>query len=267
MSFAYTGGMHMMGVPPASGGGGGGSEDIDSSDVTYETINLTTGWTLLDPDSMINTVTVNSGVHTFTFNAVADVLPEHTPTNATPKWPRWYRRLSPNGSDCSTNQHLALFSRMSDLTRNFTGSDTFGIYMLHGLHEDPTEITSRSDMKASEFFVQWNSGASANPQFGGICNAQRTAFATGANQNRWFGHVITRPNLHIGVTGWGMKTDDTFVGNGFRQYPSSNPFSTPAVAIYEVVGLAFSNATSDTIAAGDSITMKIMSRGMKLPGS
>lgn len=253
--------------PTSGGGGGGGSNDVDTSDVTYETVDLTTGWTLVDPDSIINNVAVNSGVHTFTFNAVADVLPEHTPTNSTPKWPRWYRRLSPNGTDCNTDNHVVLFSRMSDLTRNFTGSDTFGIYMLHGLHEDPTEIAVRADMKASEFFVQWNSGVSANPQFGGICNAQRTAFATGANQNRWLGHVITRPDLHIGVTGWGLKTDDTLVGNGFRQYPSSNPFTSPAVAIYEVVGLAFATASSDTVAAGDSITMKIMSRSMKLPGS
>lgn len=257
-----------MGAPVSSGGGGGGgSEDIDSSDVTYETIDLTTGWTLLDPDSIIDTVTVNSGVHTFTFNALADVLGEHTPTASPVKWPRWYRRLSPNGTDCNTDDHVVLLSRMSDLTRNFTGSDTFGIYMLHGLHEDPTEINLRADMKASEFFVQWNSGVSAQPQAGGICNGQRTAFATSPNMNRWFGHVITRPNLHIGVTGYGMKDTDVLVGNGFRQYPTSNPFTTPAVAIYEVVGLAFSSAASDSIAAGDSITMKIMSRGMKLPGS
>lgn len=255
-------------VFPTSGGGGGGSNDIDTSNVTYETVDLTTGWTLVDPSNIIDTVTVNSGVHTFTFNAVADVLPSHTPTNSDPQWPRWYRRLSPNGTDCNTDDHVTLFSRMSDLTRNFTASDTFGIYMLHGLHEDPTAtVADRSAMKASEFFVQWNSGASANPQFGGICNAQRSAFGTSADQNRWFGHVITRPDLHIGVTGWAMKTTDVLVGNGFRQYPTANPFSSPAVAIYEVVGLAFATASSDTVAAGDSITMKIMSRSMKLPGS
>ena len=79
----------MMGVPPSGGGGGGGSNDIDTSDVTYETIDLTSGWTLVDPDDIIDTVTINSGVMTFTFNAVADVLPSHTPTNSDPQWPRW----------------------------------------------------------------------------------------------------------------------------------------------------------------------------------
>jgi hypothetical protein len=152
---------------------------------------------------------------------------------------------------------------MSDLTRNFTGADSWGIYMLHGSYESAT-ATTNADMHQNTFFVQWNSGASATPLSGGITNGGRSAFATGADQNRWFGHVITRPDLHIGVTGWALKTTDVVVGNNFRQYPSTNPFTTPAVPLYEVVGFGFSNASTDSVAAGDSFTMKIMGRRLKL---
>lgn len=256
----------------ASGSGGGdSSNDINSGDVQYETIDLTdtNEWTLVDPDSIIQSVTINaSGVHTFTFNQVSDVLPEHIATNSDPQWPRWKRRFSPGGVDCSTDDHVILFTRMSDLTRNFTGSDSWGIYMMHGTYEDAeSDVANNAAMHQNTFFVQWNSGVSASPQSGGITNGQRSAFATGADQNRWFGHVLTRPDLHIGVTGWALKSTDVLLGNNFRQYPSSNPFTTPAVDLFEVVGFAFTNATGDTVAAGDSFTMKIMGRTLKLPRS
>lgn len=257
-------------IPPAkTGGGGGGGGDVNTGDVTYDTIDLTDGsWTLVDPDNIIASVSIASGVHTFNLSPqVGGALQDYVATAGTPRWPRWVRRFSPNGVDCNTDDHTILVTRMSDLSRNFTDptANTWGIYMLHGVYEDASEtVANNAAMHQNTFFVQWNSGSSASPQAGGICNGQRSAFATGANQNRWFGHVITRPDLHIGVTGWALNTSDVELGNNFRQYPSSNPFTTPAVPLFEVVGFAFTNGTSDSVASGDSFTMKIMGRRFKL---
>lgn len=254
---------------PSDGGGGGGGGDIDSGNVEYETIDLTDGsWELVDPDDIIASVSIASGVHTFTLSPqVGGTLQDYVPTAGTPRWPRWVRRFSPNGIDCNTDDHTILLTRMSDLSRNFTDPtyNNWGIYMLHGVYENASEtVANLAAMHQSTFFVQWNSGSSATPLGGAICNGQRSAFTTGANQDRWFGHVITRPDLHIGVTGWALKSTGVVLGNNFRQYTSSNPFTTPAVPLFEVVGFAFSNGTSDSVAAGDSFTMKIMGRRLKL---
>lgn len=254
---------------PSDGGGGGGGGDINSGDVEYETIDLTDGsWTLVDPANVISSVTISSGVHTFNLSAKtsAEITTALIPTVGTGiQWPRWYRRFSPNSVDCNTDDHTMLLTRMSNLSRNFSNPsfDSWGIYMLHGSYESAT-ATVNADMHQNTFFVQWNSGVSARPQGGAITNGQRSAFATGADQDRWFGHVITRPDLHIGTTGWALNTSDVELGNNFRQYPSSNPFTTPAVPLYEVVGFGFTSATSDSVAAGDSFTMKIMGRRLKL---
>ena len=255
-------------IPPAkTGGGGGGGGDVNTGDVTYDTIDLTDGsWTLIDPANVISSVSINAGVHTFNLSAKtsSEITSAFVPTASTGiQWVRWYRRFSPNGVDCNTDDHTILLSRMSDLSRNFTGSDSWGIYMLHGTYESAT-ATVNADMHQNTFFVQWNSGVSATPQCGAICNGQRSAFTTGADQNRWFGHVITRPDLHIGTTGWALKSTGVVLGNNFRQYTSSNPFTTPAVPLFEVVGFGFSNGTSDSVASGDSFTMKIMGRALKL---
>lgn len=254
-------------IPDAGGGGGG---NIDSGDVEYDTIDLTdtSEWTVIDPDNLIKSVSIASGVHTFTLNekTSSEITTAHVPTVGTGiKWVRWYRRFSPNNVDCNTDDHTMLLTRMSDLTRNFQDANTnsWGIYMLHGSYESAT-ATVNADMHQNTFFVQWNSGVSARPQAGAITNGQRSAFATGANQDRWFGHVITRPHLHIGTTGWALNTSDVELGNNFRQYPSSNPFTTPAVPLYEVVGFGFSSGTSDSVTDGDSFTMKIMGRALKL---
>lgn len=255
MSFAYTGGMHMMGVPP-SGGGGGDAGNIDPSDATFELVDLTDGWTKVDPDSIISGVTIDaSGVHTFTYNAVNPVSSTYRLTNSVPEWPRWYRRLNIKSTDMTGDDVLIYSSYISDTTHN----STFGIECVHGLAEAPTNVTNQSNVKLAGNLLRMNN--SGQKYSGAFTSNNLQVWNSQANQTRFYGHTITRKGLCIGVAGFGIKNTGVISGSGFRNYPASNTYGS-AAAIYEVFALAF-QSTSNPAANGDTVKMKLRRRALR----
>src|SRR5210317_180638 len=122
----------------ASGGpsdGGGGGVGADLSNLAYELIDLTDGsWTKVDPQSVIQSVTINSGVTTFTYNTINPIPTSTVLPNSVAEQPRWYRRLNIGGTDIDTDAAYVYSTKMSSITPNAT----FDNALYHGIAEDPT---------------------------------------------------------------------------------------------------------------------------------
>lgn len=100
------------GPTPCPGGG------TSLADLTPTLIDLTNGWTLFDPDSLIDSVTHSAGWNTVTWNAAA--------ANAAYNWstasggmsaPRWYKSLILTGTDPVTSTDTLLFTTEMEASR------------------------------------------------------------------------------------------------------------------------------------------------------
>ena len=93
----------------ASGGsqGGGGSTGADLSALGFEAVDLTDGWTLYDPNSLVNSVSHSGGINTVTMNALGAGSNDYSFTiGGNLKMPRWYKNLSAldaNGGEVRLN--------------------------------------------------------------------------------------------------------------------------------------------------------------------
>jgi len=241
---------------PSDGGGGGGGADL--SNLAYELIDLTDGsWIKVDPLNVIQSVSINSGVTTFTYNTFdpagtgngGSVLP-----NSVAKQPRWYRRLNIGGTDIDTDAAYMYSTKMSSITPNAT----FDNALYHGIAEDPTATqTVQADVNGLGMHVRITSG---NSYSGAFTSTNLQTWNAQANQVDFYGHTQARPGLPLGVSGWGRKNTGVIASQGFRAHPATQTY-TAAQPIYEVFVLGFRNTTNPST-AGDTVAMKIEARAI-----
>jgi hypothetical protein len=101
-------------------------------DVVMNRVDLTDGsWTLLDPDSLVQSVGYAGGVNTITFNAIGVGSTDYDPTQGTNfKGPRWSKLLEIDGNAVSTAdliQFLSLLKNAFPDPRDFNGAFALGV--------------------------------------------------------------------------------------------------------------------------------------------
>jgi hypothetical protein len=239
---------------PSDGGGGGGGADL--SNLAFELIDLTDGsWTKFDPLNVIQSVSINSGVHTFTYNTFdpagtgngGSVLP-----NNDAKQPRWYRQLNIGGTDIDTDAPYIYSTKISSVTAN----STFDNSLYHGIAEDPTN-TTQVDVNGLGMHIRVTSGESYS---GAFTSTNLQIWNSQANQVDFYGYTQARPGLALGVSGWGRKNTGVIASQGFRGHPAIQTY-TAAQPIYEVFVLGFRN-TTNAATSGDTVAMKIEARAI-----
>ena len=238
---------------PSDGGGGGGGADL--SNLAYELIDLTDGsWTKVDPQNVIQSVSINSGVTTFTYNTINPIPTSTVLPNSVAEQPRWYRRLNIGGTDIDTDAAYVYSTKLSSITPNAT----FDNALYHGIAEDPTATqTVQADVNGLGMHVRVTSG---NSYSGAFTSTNLQIWNSQANQVDFYGHTQARPGLALGVSGWGRKNTGVIASQGFRAHPATQTY-TAAQPIYEVFVLGFRNTTNPST-AGDTVAMKIEARAI-----
>ncbi len=118
--------------------GGGGGSLYDPS--WGSPIDLTDGtWTLLDPDSLIDSVSFSGGYNTITWNALAAGSSNYNwSSGSTHRAPRWYKPAEIEGNALNSNDlvNAVLYAQADNAVRSFDNA------WLNGICVDPTSTTA-----------------------------------------------------------------------------------------------------------------------------
>jgi hypothetical protein len=131
MSISLTGQTGLQ-LPGGSGGGGG---SVVLADLTPTLIDLTDGsWTLLDPDSKVQSVSHSSGWNTVTWNAVTASSNYNWSTGSgSQRAPRWYKKLI-----LSTTQVISTDCLLFTTEMEASRTDDFLSKVIVTAADDPT---------------------------------------------------------------------------------------------------------------------------------
>lgn len=252
MSVATPPSCSTIGIPAHTCSGGGGASG-PTNDITPEVVDLTSGWTLLDPDGLIDTsygtngATFNAatGETTIKMNELASGDAKYMPDVATNghHWPRWYRATS------ATNLSTCVMS--VDLKNNTTPTP-WARTVVVGMANDPTS-TDVNVMDGTGAIFR-HAGSVSNPFQYGVWTV--SAATAGSNSTIARGlTTVMRSNDSLGSgTYITAKSDDSVFNSGSRNSNQNAAVgsSTPA---FHIIGVG--TYTTGTIAAGSLLTLRI----------
>jgi hypothetical protein len=236
----------------AAGGGGTPTDLLDLS--LGSPLDLTDGsWTLVDPDTLVKSVSFATGVNTVTFNALGSgnghYVLSGTSTNF--RAPRWYRAWNVNSVRVNSSA-LVIWDCILDVdTSVFDYNNNIGI----AVAADPTSTTRASIKAMGSLFAR---NASGNWRYG-AWSGVGSALASASNQ---FARVSGSGQYgagHMGsATFIALNSLDDRVQNGSR-----NGSSTVAdTDLFEMVSVGTFNGSA-TISDSDTVKFKAYFAGVR----
>jgi hypothetical protein len=234
---------------PAGGGGGGGGVNI--SPLAYTVIDLTSGYTKLEPDGMgYSDVSNAANVNTITFNALATGDLKYAFNGADSKWPRHYAALNDaGGTRLTTDDSFLMVVKLS----NFTFPSAVDLRMAVGCCVDPESITTAA---FDGYGIGRRMGSLASQREG----IQVQLDTTNGNTNGFtydsadtiYGVVVRTAAQHAGNTVFGEVSD---VNGPNAQYTQKSSQSLTASQNWSLF-VAVSTTSTGTISAGESIAFQ-----------
>jgi hypothetical protein len=235
------------------GGGGGGGTDGPTNAITPEVVDLTSGWTLYDPDGLIDTTygtggatfDASTGETTIRMAGLAQGDAKYMPaaSNNGHHWPRWYRAIS------ATNLNTVVMT--TDLKNNATPTP-WARAVVVGLANDPTS-TDVNTMDGTGGFFR-HGGSTSNPFQYGVWTIAAQTSGQNSSLSRGLATVM-RSNDSLGSgTYITVKADQTALNSGSRNSNYNAGFGSET-AVYQMVGIG--TYGTGTIAAGSLVTMRI----------
>ena len=115
-------------------------DDLSFFNISSEIIDLTDGtWTLLDPDSLVQSTSFASGFNTITWNALGAGSNDYVWTiSTTHRAPRWYKLLKIDGNQITSDDFIT-FQANGKLD---TSVLDFNHQIVYGICSDPTSTTA-----------------------------------------------------------------------------------------------------------------------------
>jgi len=233
---------------PASGGGGG----VSLYDLPFDTVDLTDGsWTLLDPDSLVDTVSFSGGYNTIVWNALAVGSADYIWTGANNRAPRWYKKLTIDGSQVISDDMLAL-GLLLEADNTFTD---FNQRVVGGMAVDPTSTVSNTIKCVGSVFTRSGAG---NQTYGAFTvNSQTTSSAATAAK------VVGM--VQVGGQYLGSSIYHVLDGSNVRVQSGSrnaNSVVTASTDLYLCFGVG-TLGNADTVSAGDDQRIRLGYRAIK----
>jgi len=247
MSFRFSGGIGTFGSPTIiSGGGGGGSSNYD---LAWETVDLTSGWTLLDPDSKLDTnfgtngVSHSGGYNLIQWGASATGSDYRWDNGADHRAPRWYKDLLIDANNVKTGDLLtmAIRSQLDNSVDDFNQQVVFGA----SVWPDLTVATSIAGIGA--VINKTQSGFNAYGVW--------TVNSSNLHNNREYCvATVTRGGGGVGAAAYQVfDATDTATGTGARA--SNQTGGSKPLNVRLIVGIGL-RLNADTVAAGDQQRFK-----------
>ena len=211
--------------------------------IALEEINLTDGWTLEDPDSLIDTVTFSSGKNTVTWNAASGSADLVMTNGSNFRGPRWYKLLSISGQQATTATPLVL---VTDIEPDNSSQSDFGQKHYIGTSHNPTS-TVTDTIKGVGAVWQINDN-STTMQMGAWTRNSTSLQSNAQNERQMMASL--RGFESLGSPAFlNIKSDDTVLSTNARA-SGQNAIGGSGANLYIVVALD-TNANSAAISAGD----------------
>lgn len=227
----------MLGTATAAAAG------VSLRNISATQIDLTDGsWTLLDPDSLIDSVTFGAGYNTITWNALAAGSSNYNwGAGSTHRAPRWYRLLQIDATQITNVDHLILASRIEN---DGTVND-FDQQVVVGAALDPTSTTATTIDGSGGLL---NKTVGGTPSYG---TWQVNAQTSGGNANNEYGiATVLRAGNSLGGGAYvALDSSDVAVLSGARA-SNQNAAAVGTVNVYLMVGVGTA-ASNDVITAGN----------------
>jgi hypothetical protein len=225
-----------------SGGGGGGGSNYD---LAWTTVDLTDGsWTLLDPDSKLDTtygtngVTHSGGYNTVQWGASATGADYRWDNGTDHRSPRWYKDLTISGTQVTTADLLTLSIR-SQLDNSV---DDFHQGVVFGASVWPDLTTATSIAGIGAIITKTNGG---NNAYG----AWTVNTSTMHNNRSYCVNAVTRGGGGAGSSCYQVfDATDTSTGTGARASNQTGGSKTLSVRLIVGIGLRLN---ADSVAAGN----------------
>jgi len=215
-------------------------------DAAFTAIDLTDGtWTLVDPDSLVNSITHAAGFNTLTWNALALGSQDMVPINSGNfRGPRWYKLLVLDTTQVVSDDLVMFQSRLE----NDETVDDFNQAVVMGTCIDPTATVLNTIRGVGGIY---SANASSNPAYGAWSVSSATTSAGATNHHgiiaTIFGSLFACGSTYVTLNAAGAR-----VNNGSR---NASGIIASGLNVHIMVGFG-TRANSDTITAGDKSSLK-----------
>ena len=189
----------------------GGSTGVSLLNMTAEVVDLTDGsWTLLDPDSLIDSVSFSSGYNTITWNALGSGSNDYTWTNSPASdrdAPRWYKTLAIDGTTVTSDDSVVFTSLIAmDVSVN-----TFQQAIVMAIADDASSRAVNT-INLSGALSRRSSG---NVFYGAIERQNQTS-TSNANHTRVIASTLRSAARTAGTSFVSLDASNARVANGVR---------------------------------------------------
>ena len=221
-------------------------------DLPFETVDLTDGtWTLLDPDSLIDTVTFDGTHNIIVWNALGTGSGDYIWTDTNNRAPRWYKLLTINGTQVTSDDMLAL-GLLLETDDSYTD---FNQRAVGGMAVDPTSTVSSTIQCVGTVLTR---AGTANQNYGAFTiNGQSTGSgataAKGVGLVQVGGQFLGASSYHV------LDSSNVRVASGSRPANATVPAGDD---LYLCFGVG-TRSSWDTVAAGDDQRIRLGYRAIK----
>ncbi len=212
-------------------------------DIALEQIDLTDGWTLEDPDNLIDTVSFGSGKNTITWNAAVGSADLVMTNGSNFRGPRWYKLLSISGQQATTATPLIF---VTDIEPDNSSASDFGQKHYIGTSHNPTS-TVTDTIKGVGAVWQINDNGTTI-QMGAWTRTTTSLQSSSLNQRQIMASL--RGFESLGSPSFmNIRSNDVVAATNARA-SGQNAIGGSGANLYVVVALG-TNANSAAISAGD----------------
>lgn len=211
--------------------------------IALEQIDLTDGWTLEDPDNLIDTVAFSSGKNTITWNAASGSANLVMTNGSTFRGPRWYKLLSISGQQATTATPLVF---VTDIEPDNSSASDFGQKHYIGTSHNPTSTTTDT-IKGVGAVWQINDN-STTIQMGAWTRTTTSLQSSALNQRQMMASL--RGFESLGSPSFmNIRSNDVVAATNARA-SGQNAIGGSGANLYVIVALG-TMSNSASIAAGD----------------
>ncbi len=253
-------------IPEASSDGGGSTIDLSSLEWEYANLTPGNGYSLFDPDNLIDSVTFNptTKVNRIIWNAVSPGSSAYNigTNSGGHRMPRWHRPLTVSGASVDHNDSVIVHLRLEydGVSNDYNQRSAWGICNEH-------DSTVPDDLAGSGLSFEKNVAGSASlirPTYGGWSHDTITS-ASNSGQEYSIGYHLRVPGGTGDVTFHTYDEvsggDDIYKGSGRRLGHNT----TAQTGDMSLIFIAGTKSNSDTIAAGNATGFKLAHLAIKVP--
>jgi len=232
---------------PAGGGGGG----VSLSPLAYNVIDLTSGYTKVEPDGMAySSVTHSSGVNTLTFSALSSGNLKYAFSGSAAEWPRHHAALNDSdGTRLTTDDSFILVVKISSVT--YPGAADLRMAVGCCLDPDALLTTNVDGYGIGRRLSNISTAREGHQVYLDSTNGNTAGF-TYDLADTIYGTVVRTEVRHAGNTVFGELSDASAAS---AQHTVKSTQSLTASQNWSLF-VAVATTTSGTISAGESIAFK-----------